>query len=180
MFDKDTVERTARDTKFVQRESKLTGHIFLITYTFAMSIYADPTLEQLSALLGQVLRTFEEQITRVGLHQRINEEAVAFFEAMLAQAIQIQLPSTQTLKLFTQFVEVIILDSTSFQVPANLAHLFGGSGGSASEAGIKIRFGYDLKSGRMFYHIQEGTLPDNKNGNGAVEEVRPGSLRIAD
>ncbi len=50
LFEKNMVEATARETKFVQRESKLTGHLFLITYTFAMSIYANPTLEQLTAL----------------------------------------------------------------------------------------------------------------------------------
>lgn len=180
LFDKDTVEATARETKFVQRESKLTGHIFLITYTFAMSIYANPTLEQLTALLDQVLGTFHEDISRVGLHQRINTYAVTFFETMLSQAIRINLPPSHTLQSLPQFVEVIIADSTSFQVPASLAHLFAGSGGTASEAAIKIRFGYDLKSGRFFYHIQAGNTPDNTNGNGMVEEVGAGSLRITD
>ncbi len=180
LFEKDHVETIARETKFVQRQSKLTGHIFLITYTFAMSTYANPTLEQLTALLDQVLKTFHQDISRVGLHQRINEYAVTFFEAMLSQAIRINLPPAQTLKSLRQFAEVIIVDSTSFQVPATLAHLFAGSGGSASDAAIKIRFGYDLKSGRFFYRIQEGNTPDNTNGNGVVEEVRSGSLRISD
>ncbi len=180
VFEKERVETIARDTKFVQRQSKLTGHLFLITYTFAMSMYANPTLEQLSALLDQVLVKFHEEISRVGLHQRINEHAVAFFEAMLSQAIGINLPPSQTLKTLRQFAEIIIIDSTSFQVPANLAHLFAGSGGSASDAAIKIRFGYDLKSGRFFYRIQEGNSPDNREGNGVVEEVSAGSLRITD
>jgi hypothetical protein len=180
LFTKETVETTARKTKFVQRESKLTGHIFLITYTFAMSIYANPTLEQLTALLDQVLDRFDEAISRVSLHQRINEYAVQFFEAMLAQAIRINLPPAQTLKILEQFVEVIIVDSTSFQVPANLAHLFKGAGGSGSEASIKIRFGYDLKSGRFFYKIQSGNASDNQKGNGVVEEVRSGALRLSD
>ncbi|MCP4404881.1 MAG: hypothetical protein GY801_47215 [bacterium] len=96
LFDKETVETTARETKFVQRESKLTGHIFLITYTFAMSMYTNPTLEQLTALLDQVLGRFHEDISRVGLHQRINTYAVTFFETMLSQAIHINLPSSHT------------------------------------------------------------------------------------
>ncbi len=50
LFEKDHVETIARETTCVQRESKLTGHIFLITYTFAMSVHANPTLEQLTAL----------------------------------------------------------------------------------------------------------------------------------
>lgn len=180
LFERERVETLARETKFVQRESKLTGHIFLITYTFAMSLYANPTLEQLSSLLDQVLERFDAEISREGLHQRINTSAVTFFEAMLAQAIRISLPSGSMLKIVAQFAEVILLDSTSFQVPDNLAHLFGGSGGSASTAAIKIRFGYDLKSGRFFYQIQAGTTPDNRDGNGVVEEIRPGALRLSD
>lgn len=180
LFERERVETLARETKFVQRTSKLTGHIFLITYTFAMSLYANPTLEQLSSMLAQVLERFDEEISREGLHQRINAYAVTFFEAMLAQAIHISLPSGSTLKILEQFVEVILLDSTSFQVPANLSPVFGGSGGSASTAALKIRFGYDLRSGRFFYRIQEGKTPDNRNGNGIVEEVRSGALRISD
>ena len=180
LFAQETVETTARETKFVQRTSKLTGHIFLITYTFAMSIYTNPTLEQLTALLAQVLDRFGEEISRISLHQRINTYAVQFFEAMFAQSITINVPSAHTLKSLKQFVEVIIVDSTSFQVPANLAHLFKGAGGSGSDAAIKIRFGYDLKSGRFFYKIQEGNASDNQTGNGVVEEVGAGSLRISD
>jgi hypothetical protein len=96
LFARETVEMTARETKFVQRESKLTGHIFLITYTFAMSLYANPTLEQLTALLAQVLDRFDEEISRVSLHQRINAYAVQFFEAMLAHAITITMPFDHT------------------------------------------------------------------------------------
>jgi hypothetical protein len=180
LFAKATVEATARETKFVQRESKLTGHLFLITDTFAMSIYANPTLEQLTALLDQVLDRFDEEISRVSLHQRINLYAVQFFEAMLAQAIRITLPPAPTLKLLKHFGAVLIVDSTSFQVPATLAYLFRGSGGHSSAAAIKIRFGYDLKSGRLFYTIQEGITNDNQTGHGFEEEVHAGSLRITD
>ena len=180
LFEHDRVESIARETKFVQRQSKLTGHIFLVTYTFAMSTYANPTLEQLSALLDQVLKTYHQDISRVGLHQRINEYAVTFFEAMLSQAIRITLPSSHNLESLPQFAEVIIVDSTSFQIPDTLAHLFAGSGGNASDAAIKIRFGYDLKSGRFFYRIQDGNTPDNTTGNGVVEDVSKGSLRISD
>lgn len=127
-----------------------------------------------------MLDRFDEEISRVSLHQRINEYAVQFFEAMLAQAIRINWPPAQTLKILEQFVEVIIVDSTSFQVPANLAHLFKGAGGSGSEAGIKIRFGYDLKSGRFFYKLQSGNASDNQKGNGVVEEVSSGALRLSD
>ena len=145
-----------------------------------MSQYANPTLEQLSSVLDQVLERSNEEIGREGLHQRINAYAVTFFEAMIAQALHLMVPSRASLKALTLFVDVILLDSTSFQVPANLAHLFGGSGGKASAAAIKIRFGYDRKSGRMLYRIQEGKTPDNQNGNWIIDEVQPGALRISD
>ncbi len=73
LFDKDGDETIARDTQSVQRTSMLIGHIFLITYTFVMNLYDNPTLEQLTALLHQVLSTFQEEISCNGLHEEFTD-----------------------------------------------------------------------------------------------------------
>jgi len=179
LFEKDSVEAIARETKFVQRASTLTGPIFLITSPFAISQYANPTLEQLSSVLDQGLERFEEEIRREALHQRMHDDAAAFFEAMLAQAIRLNLAARATLKIVAQFAEVILVERTSCQVPAKLAHLFGGSGGRASPAAMNIRVGDDLTSGRFFSRIQEGKTPDTRNDHGIVDDVSPGSLRLS-
>jgi len=178
LFDKEAVEAAARRTGFVQRESELSGHLFLTVFAFGMSVYGEPTLEQLISLMKTAVPEFD--ISRSGLHQRINERAVDFFEFALSKAIQLRVPSNFNLNSMKKFESVLIIDSTSFQVPRNLENIFPGSGGKASGAAVKIQFGYDLKKARFFYLLQEGNRPDNCERNGFLEEIRPGDLIIRD
>jgi hypothetical protein len=162
----------------VQRESKLTGHLFLTVFTFGMSLYGVPTLNQLVGLLNLVEPELE--LSREGLHQRLNEQAVQFFEAMLSLVIELAVPSDLELTVLAAFKRILIFDSTVFQLPETLAPYFKGVGGDASEAGIKILFGYDLKSAQFFYMVLNGTDTDHLIKNGALEEIGPGELEISD
>lgn len=177
-FNKKLVEAAARSSGFVERESKLTGSLFLSIFTFGMSIYGMPTLNQLIGLLNVIVPKLE--IRREGLHQRINQKAVNFFEYMLSQAVHLTIPKSLDLKILDVFDHVLIVDSTSFELPKELAEIFKGSGGSASESAIKIQFGYDLKSSQFFYLIEDGTCPDNLYKNNFINEIGPGDLTIKD
>ena len=74
----------------MERESALTGHLFLTVFTFGMSLYGSPSLNQLVGLLNLVLPQLN--ISRQALHERINEEAVDFFQQMLSLAIGLTVP----------------------------------------------------------------------------------------
>jgi len=178
IFKKDNIEKVARESGFVQRTSKLTGQLFMTVFVFGMSIYKTPTLEQLIGLINTCIPDFE--ITRQGFHDRINDNAVVFFEYMLSLAIKITIPSTINIEVLKQFKRVIVMDSTSFQLPEELAVLFPGSGGSASDAGMKIQFGYDLKSSQFFYIMQEGKAQDNSDEMDLPSHIQPEDLFIAD
>ena len=78
------------------------------------------------------------------------------------------------------FNRILIADSTSFKLPEELADLFRGSGGNASDAAVKIQFCYDLKSEQFFYIVEDGTSPDNKYENNFVNQVEEGDLIISD
>lgn len=177
-FNAEVAEEKARETRFVQRESKLTGHLFLTIFTFGMSLYGTPTLNQLAGLLSLVLP--ELDITREGVHQRITEQAVSFFEAMLSLAIELELPTDLELSALEDFARILLFDSTSFQLPETLAPYFTGSGGAASEAGLKILFGYDLKSAQFVYVLLNGTDADHLLENGAIDAIGPADLEISD
>ena len=47
-------------------------------------------------------------------------------------------------------------------------------------AGIKILFGYDLKSAKFFYMVLNGTDADPLLKNGAIEAIGEGELEISD
>ena len=91
-FDKGEIEAIAKETEFVERDSKLTGHIFLSIFMFGVNIYGNPSLEQLIGLFKLYLPDIT--ISRQGLHERINEEAVEFFKRILALSINLAIPES--------------------------------------------------------------------------------------
>ncbi len=180
-FNKHLTEELARETGFVERESKLTGHLFLSVFTFGMSIYGTPSLNELVGLLNLVVPQLD--LTRQSLHERINEESVTFFEKMLSFAIRLELPerlSQAVATLCPRFKRILIFDSTSFQLPDELARYFRGSGGGASEAAVKILFGYDLKSHHFFYRLQDGIAHDQLHHDEYLRQIDAGDLEISD
>lgn len=180
-FNQRFTEELARESGFVERESKLTGHLFLSVFTFGMSIYGTPSLTDLVGLLNLVVPQLD--LTRQGLHERINEEAVAFFEKMLSFAITLELPerlSQAVATLCPRFKRILIYDSTSFQLPKELAKYFRGSGGDGSKAAVKILFGYDLKSHHFFYRLQDGVAHDQLHQEDYLQQLEAADLEISD
>ena len=162
----------------MQRESEITGHLFLTIFTFAMSIYGTPTLNQLTGLLNALLP--EINVSREAFHQRINEHAVTFFETMLSLAIKLEFPESIELSVLDTYKRILLFDSTSFQLPEKLAPFFKGSGGSSSNSAIKIIFGYDIKSSQLFYTLLNGTDADHLINNGMIEKIDADDLVLVD
>ncbi len=177
-FDKEIVEEKARETRFVQRTSAITGHLFLAIFTFAMSVHGTPSLNQLVGLLNALLP--EINVSREAFHQRINKEAVTFFETMLSLAVKLEFPRGIELPVLDSFERILIFDSTSFQLPENLASYFKGSGGVSSKSAIKIVFGYDFKSYQFFYSLLDGTASDHLINNGMMEKIGSRDLVLVD
>src|ERR1700757_1671948 len=108
----DAIEATARRTGFVKRTSKLTGKLFLALVTFGAWSDATTTLAQLAAKVTQLDQQVE--VSPEAMHQRMNQRALAFLQAMIRQA----LAKVQAIDkvcddgLFTAFTKVYLADST--------------------------------------------------------------------
>lgn len=176
-FSRDSINKISKETKFVQRDSKLDGTIFLSVFTLGMTLYGKPSLQELLGLLNVIIPDFK--ISREGFHLRINDYAVKFFEFMLSKAINISTTKID-LNLLSNFKRVLILDSTSIELPKELSDSFRGSGGGASTSSLKIQFCFDLKSGSFFYYLQEGISSDSKYNNSFVDHINKDDLIIKD
>lgn len=177
-FNQEQIEQLARESGFVERESKLTGLLFLSLFVFGVSMYGNPTLEQLIGLLNTYMKDLT--LSRPGLHLRITEQAEAFFERVLSLAIDRAIPDRLKIDLPAQFAGIQIWDSTAFQLPPALAAFFVGKGGSSSPAGAKIQFCYDLNRHQWWYALQSATEADSSMAAEIVARTQPGDLVLQD
>ena len=84
------------------------------------------------------------------------------------------------LSVLTQFSEVNIVDSTGITLPENLSDEFPGSGGSGSEAALKIQLIFDFLTGCFkSVEITDGITPDQSHKK-HLEQIRPNSLNLFD
>lgn len=178
IFPKKQIDKIAKEESFCIRKSKLTGYFFMCVYVFGVAIYKSPTYEQLAGLANSVISGLK--ISRQGFADRINNKAEKFLNRILSLSLNLQVPKSLNLENLSSFKKVMVLDSTSFQVPEELAEYFPGTGGMSSKAGVKIQFGYDLIGDRFFYELQGRTCNDNKYENNFVDEMGEGELLLKD
>jgi hypothetical protein len=173
----EKAEEVARETKFVQRSSKMRGVTFLLT--FVLGFLETPTASL--NLLCQVAEDFGVSIRKQGLQGRLNAHAVTFMAQMFALAKEkLENKVAISLPLLTQFTVVHLMDSTAISLPDSQAETFAATGGSGPKAGLKLQTLWDFLRGNL-------TALWITAGRGADQSFRkqdaylvPGGLFLAD
>lgn len=137
--------------------------------------------QSLNDLSVEAKRRHEIKITKQSLQDRFNEYAPLFLKAALEKLLQKQVLKHIPLGEWSHFKRVLIKDSVCFDVDPSLAEAYPGSGGSASEAAMRIQFEYDLLSGRINdLSLQAFNDQDQKDSLATIELTREGDLIIRD
>src|SRR5262245_50845428 len=90
--------------------------------------------------IAQILRRREVTITASGVCQRFTKEAAAFLQRLLERLTQVQLPAERVdIPLLRQFSAVIVEDSSSIMVPAELAGTWRGCGGTPGISAAMVK-----------------------------------------
>ncbi len=175
-FSRD-VEKIARETKFVKRESRITGQIFLKALVLGF-------LEKPAASLSEIAQSCLDLgvgVSAQAVDDRINVFSVAFFQQMFCQALRV-FKSRQPLKLaiLEQFTAINLVDSTTKALPDNMAAEYPGCGGKSALSSLKIQLVFDFLSGSMKQiEMHAGNQPDQAY-RGHLQVIEGGSLTIAD
>jgi len=123
----------------------------------------------------------EISITKQSLDERLNSKAVKFVKHLLDEAIIGFSQDCISTNVFSAFKKVKIKDSTSFQLPDNMASLFPGNGGGSSKATARIQFEYDLKTNRVEeLQLQSTKTNDYMSANDTIDKIEEGELVIRD
>lgn len=140
------MEQLAKETTFVQRESKINGKNFFDIIVFNNEKLKEQSLNDLSIDLTE---RYGIKITKQSLHNRFNDHAIAFLEKALERLLNQQIDVSPLLTTAKVFNRILIKDSVCFQIDKSLADSYPGSGGSGSTAAVRIQFEYDLLKGQI-------------------------------
>ncbi len=172
------LNQLARESKFVQRDSKLKGHMFLDLIVFNSENLKKQSLNDLSIA---VTDKFGFKIERQSLQDRFNMYALAFLKKTLETMVKKQVSDEFVLTEFQYFNRIIIKDSVCFQIDESLAEHYPGSGGSGSGAAIRIQFEYDILCGRIIdLSINAFNEQDTKDSVETIELTQERDLIIRD
>ena len=152
----------ARQTGFVQRESKVTGVLFVQTLVSAWLANPDATREA----LAQMAASLGLSISPQGLSDRFTPEAARFLQRMVEVAIgQVIAAEPVAMPLLQRFSAVILLDSTIIVLPDPLAAVWRGCAGKTAEgtqASVKLQVSLDLLCGTLQGpYLQDGRTHDS-------------------
>ena len=165
----------ARRTGFVQRQSKLTGAAFAQTLVFGW--LGDPQAS-LDAL-AQTAAAVGVSISPQGLDQRCGESGALFLEELVAVALRTVIAADPVaIPLLERFTGVVLVDSSTITLPAELAPVWPGCG--TGTAALKVHVRYDLRAGALTGpHVTDGRTSE-RSTRAQTAALPAGTLRLAD
>ncbi|MBC8074456.1 MAG: IS4 family transposase [Chloroflexales bacterium] len=172
-------QRLARETEFVQRESKLDGARFVQTLVFTYLANPDATLEE----LAQPAAALNVEITPEGLTQRFSAAAAPFLQQVLAEAVKRVLAGEPlAIALLARFEGVDREDSTTIVLPEALQAVWQGSGNGSDQgnAALKVNLRLNLTPGLLAQlTLHDGRVHDSQASQ-PISPLPAGALFLAD
>jgi Transposase DDE domain len=176
----DTADVMARQTGFVQRESKLGGSEMAKTLVFGWLQNPKATLEE----LAQGAFSLGVTISPQGLDQRFSPRAAAFFERLLHEAVlRVVSADPVAVPLLQRFAGgVCLLDSTLLTLPAAFSSTWRGCGieRGGTGAGIKAQVRLNLVDGTLAGPFLRPGCASDYVPVSQMPPLPPGALRLAD
>lgn len=172
-----SVNQVARQTKFVQRQSKLDGLHFLQVLVFGFIEKPQGSLNH----LAQVSLDLGVEITAQGIDERVNKHSVAFLKEMFSQAMEtFKNDRPLPLEVLRPFTAVNILDSSVKALPDNMVEEYPGCGGEGPQASLKVQLVFEFLYGNLKQvALRPGREPDQAYRD-YLQRVEADSLTIVD
>jgi hypothetical protein len=179
-FTAEQIEQLAKQSKFVQREHavKVDGRIFLDLIVFNSDQLKQQSLNDLAVALNC---KYGIDITKQSLNERFNQYALVFLKNALEKLLQNQVSLNRLAVGSGYFDRILIKDSVCFQIDESLKNIYEGSGGSGSEAAIRIQFEYDVLNGVINdLSVNAFNDQDATDSLATIEKTQAGDLVIRD
>ena len=180
LFSNDELEDLARSTGFIVRSSsRLSGRMFLELNVCDFGENGGMSLTEKCNYLSE---NYDVEMSKQSLDERYHTFSVKFMRACLERIWGIFTSGFEGIVgLQSKFTAVKVTDSTSFQLPAELASFYVSNGGATSGASVKIHQSYELLKGQIVdFHITDGKANDVNYWLEGGLKVFPQELHLTD
>jgi hypothetical protein len=176
-FLEDTVEAVGKQSKFVQRVSKVSAKVFVQALVFGCLRCGEATLTD----FAQVCAEMGVEVSPQGIDARIHERAVTLLATLFQQSLQVfQGQPTLSNAVLQQFNGIHLQDSTQIALPDAMRSLFAGCGGDGAVSAVKAQLSFNYLTGTMTaVELVAGRTPDQVCDL-AVRLAEEGSLHLED
>ncbi len=165
IFRKEELSDLSREVGFIRRQRIVSGSGFAqLCIQGAEDSGLNVSLTQLLVQAGKLGMPLSPE----GLNERFTADSESFMEKLFARVAGWHIEEASKLNTLDAFTEVLVEDSSNWQLPATLKARFKGFGGGASESGIKLNIRLGLKGGTWQLHFRNATAPDNTSPLGSI------------
>lgn len=170
----DKANELGRSSGFIRRERVWSGASFVQTLVFGWLGRADASSSELRSAAANV----GIKISRQGLTQRFNWQAVILLEHVLKAALGYLVSGAAVeAELLRRFSGVYLLDSTRIELPASLADYWSAG---VKRAGLKVSVCWEMVYGSLQQVHLHAAREHDSSAAMQWTQLPAGSLRIAD
>lgn len=178
VFSENEIEKIARESGFVLKQSKLSGFKFLDLLLFSKFDNEKLSLNDLSCRAADKHNIV---ISKQAINDRFTDKSVRFIKMIIEKFIKENLDLDEKIEFLSHFERIRIKDSTCFQLPKSMKDKYAGSGGGGSKAAVRIQFEYDYKTGEVVdLSICEFNHQDKKDAFESLDNIQENDLLIRD
>jgi hypothetical protein len=124
---------------------------------------------------------FGLNLTRQAIGKRFSQKATGFLKQLIDHLLKINLADGSEVFVNSKFERITIKDSTCYQLPSNFKEVYPGSGGSGSEASVRIQYEYDLKNLEVLdLKVTPFNDQDKKNAKDTIGQIKENDLVLRD
>jgi Transposase DDE domain len=173
------LNRLARESGFIRRESKLKPEEFIDTLMFSERDHSQLSLQDCCNDLAQQHR---KSFSKVALHKRFNENSLNFVKSVLAEQMASRLNLGYPVDKWQPFNRVLVSDSCKFSLPEQYTAVYPGYGSFGKTSGMmNIQYSFDLKHGDWEnLELTKATQNDQSHSKKTLGCICKGDLHIRD
>lgn len=176
----EKINELARETKAIQRQSKITGASLAQGLVFGYLKNPDGSETE----IAQSVSSAGESVTTQAVSARMNKKETSEFLKKVFERMcrQVVVKDSETKTLIAKFSELNVCDSTTIDLPAALKEIWHGCGNNneGGKAAVKVQTRWDLRSGCLNWVSLHDGKEQDRSAPMQKDEIKPNSLRLAD